>query len=303
MDRAGFAKETWTRLFAASCLYAQDPEVAMLCAQALAVHLAQAAGVSFEKAIGYFQHLWRSPNAAVPPEDSAATTCTACDQNMAFGEAVWVSSPSAPGALQADPDPYHPACRPGAALMGASGQSGASGAHPPSEAPADSSPEPEAEQDDDREALETLKQSLAELVHTWELRDAPEFHRAAHELHRHLPENRCPRPSKAASAAMQRRPLGPWVNAAERLPTAADHPDGPTRKDEWGRGMPQDHVRCLVVLRDRPEPTLLMWNLHHLCWDDESGDDFLWEAGAALVWMPAPAPPPLPLSSNEAGRG
>ena len=83
-----------------------------------------------------------------------------------------------------------------------------------------------------------------------------------------------------------------WIQSADRLPIATDHPGGATRKDPWGREVPIDHVPCLAVLRSRPRGVaLLQWNLHHLCWDDDSGDDHCCAAGDVLCWMPAPAPP------------
>lgn len=83
-----------------------------------------------------------------------------------------------------------------------------------------------------------------------------------------------------------------WIESTARLPVATDHPDGPTCKDHWGRTVAIDCVPCLVVLREHPrEVELLLWNLHELCWDDASGDDFHCAAGDVLYWMPAPAAP------------
>jgi hypothetical protein len=91
-----------------------------------------------------------------------------------------------------------------------------------------------------------------------------------------------------------------WIKTADRLPTAADHPGGAVRRDSWGRVVPIDHVPCLVVTPDHPdEVALLLWNLHHLCWDDTSGDDFRCAAEYVSHWMPAPAVPAVEVPDGK----
>ncbi len=100
--------------------------------------------------------------------------------------------------------------------------------------------------------------------------------------------------------AGERSPMTGWIKSATRLPIAADHPGGPTRKNHWGQDVPIDHVPCLVVLRAHPrEVALLPWNLRHECWDDASGDDFYCGAGDVLHWMPAPAVPAEEVPDGE----
>jgi hypothetical protein len=51
---------------------------------------------------------------------------------------------------------------------------------------------------------------------------------------------------------------------------------------------------------DHPdEVALLLWNLHHLCWDDTSGDDFRCAAEYVSHWMPAPAVPAVEVPDGK----
>lgn len=123
-------------------------------------------------------------------------------------------------------------------------------------------------------------------------RGAPGF------LVRGITERRRVRELEQGEAKAQQRAR--WIKTADRLPTAADHPGGAVRRDSWGRVVPIDHVPCLVVLRAQPrEVALLLWNLHHECWDDAGGDDFYCGAGDVLHWMPAPAVPTEEASNGE----
>lgn len=82
-----------------------------------------------------------------------------------------------------------------------------------------------------------------------------------------------------------------WFKTADRLPTAADSPTGPTKKDGWGREVPIEYVPCLVVTHDAPtRPMIRLWNLPMQCWDDEAGDDFWAAALFPLAWIPLPVP-------------
>lgn len=71
----------------------------------------------------------------------------------------------------------------------------------------------------------------------------------------------------------------PWIKTEEQLPVR------PKGDDSY-------HLYCYVVIDGKIEE--LPWNYEHNCWDDESGDDFKYEAEQASHWMPQPPLPKLP---------
>lgn len=70
----------------------------------------------------------------------------------------------------------------------------------------------------------------------------------------------------------------PWISVIEK-----SHPEKPGKKS-------YEHVPCLVVHK-RWGIRSLMWNCQHLCWDDESGDDFVCDDSEITHWMEIPEPP------------
>lgn len=69
---------------------------------------------------------------------------------------------------------------------------------------------------------------------------------------------------------------GGWIKTSDRLPAKP----GVSR---------YEHVHCLVYYKR--EVRILAWNCEHLCWDDESGDDYLCKPTDPTHWMPLPKPP------------
>jgi hypothetical protein len=69
---------------------------------------------------------------------------------------------------------------------------------------------------------------------------------------------------------------------SEAIRTADKLPEKPGAKS-------YEHVRCLIFIHK--EWRIGMWNCEHLCWDDEDGDDFLYEAREPSHWQPLPPPP------------
>lgn len=91
------------------------------------------------------------------------------------------------------------------------------------------------------------------------------------------------------------RPEMTWIKTSDRLPTASDHPCGPTRKNIWGQQVPVSRVPCLVVTVENPsEVKMAQWNTHERCWDDAESDDFWRNPDEISHWMVVPAPPAPP---------
>lgn len=78
---------------------------------------------------------------------------------------------------------------------------------------------------------------------------------------------------------------GQWVPTTDRLPEKPGI-------DSY------EHVRCLIVVNGEIE--IGMWNCEHLCWDDEEGDDYLYDPDTPTHWMP---PPPRPGAIRARGEG
>lgn len=52
------------------------------------------------------------------------------------------------------------------------------------------------------------------------------------------------------------------------------------------------HVRCLIFIKG--EWQIGMWNCEHLCWDDQHGDDFLYQPTEPTHWANLPDDPEAP---------
>ena len=67
-----------------------------------------------------------------------------------------------------------------------------------------------------------------------------------------------------------------WIATSEKLPEKPG-------KDRY------EYVECMIF--HKGEIKLRPWNCEHLCWDDESHDDFFCDPKEPTHWMPLPAPP------------
>ena len=67
-----------------------------------------------------------------------------------------------------------------------------------------------------------------------------------------------------------------WILTVDRLP-------------EKRHGRKAEHIPCLIAIDGRVE--IGLWNCHHLCWDDNEGDDYRYDPQTPTAWMPLPEPP------------
>ena len=45
-----------------------------------------------------------------------------------------------------------------------------------------------------------------------------------------------------------------------------------------------EQIRCLI--KRNGEIEISIWNCEHICWDDDEGDDFMYQPGNIDFWMP-----------------
>ena len=67
-----------------------------------------------------------------------------------------------------------------------------------------------------------------------------------------------------------------WIKTTDRLPERNQH-------ERYSQ------VACLVV--HKREVKILVYNHEHLCWDDESADDYYCDIADVSYWQPLPEPP------------
>lgn len=70
--------------------------------------------------------------------------------------------------------------------------------------------------------------------------------------------------------------MSEWVSVKDRLP-------------EKPGLVSYEHVYCLIFYNG--DVLLRPWNCEHLCWDDESGDDFELKPKDPTHWMLLPSGP------------
>ena len=74
----------------------------------------------------------------------------------------------------------------------------------------------------------------------------------------------------------ERRLAMQWIKTTDRLPERNPH-------ERYSQ------VACLVV--HKREVKILVYNHEHLCWDDESADDYYCDIADVSYWQPLPEPP------------
>lgn len=58
---------------------------------------------------------------------------------------------------------------------------------------------------------------------------------------------------------------------------------------------PTKYMQCLVILKGSKYIQCNAWNEKHQCWDDISGDDYMFDKYMVLYWMEFPN---IPVFSN-----
>jgi len=59
--------------------------------------------------------------------------------------------------------------------------------------------------------------------------------------------------------------------------------------------MPNDDIRCLVVMKNQNYADVLTWNAHYKVWDDMSGDDYYCDKDNVDLWIPFTDLPIIPI--------
>jgi len=67
-----------------------------------------------------------------------------------------------------------------------------------------------------------------------------------------------------------------WIKTSERLPKKSDS---------------LIHSQTLCITYRNGNIEILVFNHYHQCWDDSSGDDFMYHIHEIEYWMPLPEPP------------